>query len=313
MKSVAIVTSALNEEDLIIEFLEELQNIFERESEYQWKVYLCDNSSTDGTWKTLLKNRQRFPWLTIFQMSRTFTLDTALTAGLDLISEDAVITMASDLQDTPETISEFLRLWESGSEFVVARVTRRKGTRLWVKAFTLAYYKIASWLTNGLLLSNVSDFRLMTRLVYENVRNLREEHRFLRGLTAWVGFTPDFVEVERPARRKGKSKTKFWPVFNLATKGIIAHSNKPIALISVIGLIAVIANILLLIGFAILWLQRGVPFDGFGTVIFSIFFTSSFNLFFLSVVSMYVGLIYSEVKKRPLYVLRKVLHAEQRD
>lgn len=308
---VQIVTSALNEGGNIIEFCHQLQSVFQKESNYVFDVLIFDNASTDDTWlriKEVAVTDSRFRG---FLMSRQFTLDASLTAGIDLADGDAVITMASDLQDEPEKISDFLRAWEHGNNLVLGRVTERPELSLAFKVLTPIYYKIASWASNGLLYENVSDYRLMSRAVYTNVRRLREQHRYMRGLTSWTGFNPCFIDLKRKPRFSGKSNNRLFPVLSLATKGILSQSSKPLTMISLVGFTLPLFFFSLFITFLALWVVKGVPFSGFGSIISLLLFLFSLNFLFLGIIGQYIALISTEVKNRPLYIISEVFEGSK--
>ncbi len=305
LKSLQIITSAYNEEGNVEEFYRRISEVLSRETHYSWSLVFFDNASSDSTWDIISKICDDDPRVTGYRMTRTFTLDVALSAGIDLSSSDLVITMASDLQDDPELIPQFLRQSELGFDFVVARVNRRDEIGLRMRLLTKYYYKLANWLTDGVLLENVSDFRLMSKKMCLVVKNMNEQHRFLRGLTAWTGFQPAFIDTHRPARFSGKTKTKFAPVFKLALRGILSHSDKPINLISWFGITLPGAVFILMLSTIIYWLIVGVPFSGFGTLISLQLVSFSLIAFFLGIIAQYTGLIYMEVKKRPLYIIKE--------
>lgn len=303
MQRIQIITSALNEESNIFEFYNRIAKVMQRETEYYWELIIFDNGSTDNTWNRILEISENNPNIKAFRMSRTFTLDAALSAGIDNASADIVITMASDLQDPPELIPDFLRAYEKGNKLVAAQIIERTSLGLKMKVLTKIYYWIADWATEGLLLKNVSDFRLMAKPVYESVRQLQEQHRYLRGITSWVGYKPYLLQIERPPRTSGKSNNKFKPVFELALRGILAHSDKALNSIFWVGLIfssISFTSIFVLLG---IWIIGGVPFAGFGTLISLLLFMFSILLLFLGFIAQYIGLIYLEVKKRPHYVI----------
>lgn len=312
MKLVQIVTSALNEEGNIEEFCTRLQGLFEIERGYIFEVLIFDNASSDDTWakiEEVVKTDGRFKG---YLMSRQFSLDASLTAGIDLATADAVITMASDLQDEPEKISDFLRAWENGHDLVLGQVKKRPELSRTFKLLTPVYYKLAHWASDGLLYKNVSDFRLMSKVVYQSVRSLREQHRFMRGLTAWTGFSPHFLEIDRQPRFSGNSKNRFVPVFSLALHGILSQSTKPIALISTVGLVLPILFSFLFFSFLILWILKGVPFAGFGSLVALTFLLFSINFFFLGILGQYISMIVLDTKQRPLYIIRKAVEKVDR-
>jgi len=230
-------------------------------------------------------------------------MDGGLTAGLNFIKGDACILMSADLQDPPEIIPKFLRKWEEGFENIYGVVRQRKGTKLLRKFNSILFYKIAAKLTNGMIPENASDFRLVDRKVYEVVKQMNERNRFVRGLFAWVGFKSIGIPMDRPARFAGKSNADTFKVLELAVKGLLAHSFKPLRFISVIGLILSLVSVLSIILLALAAILVGVPFAGFGTIVALIIGGFGFQTLLLGIVSEYLGLVYEEAKSRPNFIV----------
>ena len=230
-------------------------------------------------------------------------MDGGLTAGLNHVNGDACVLMTADLQDPPEVISEFLRKWEAGWENVYGIVTKREGTGLIRKMNSNLFYLVAGKLTDGRIPRNASDFRLVDRKVYEAVRELDERNRFVRGLFAWVGFKSIGIPVPRPPRFGGVSNATSLKVIDLAFKGIFANSYKPLKFITVMGLSLSLLSFGSLVPLTILWVIKGVPFAGFGTLIAIILLIFSLLTLMLGILSEYLGLVYEEVKGRPNFVV----------
>jgi len=305
-RTIDIITSAYNEQECIPELYKRITRVMEKESKYRWRLTIIDNGSSDSTWSLISDFATKDSRVRAIRMSRNFSLDAAFTCGLDRATGDAAIIMCSDLQDPPEVIPEFLRQFESGFGQVVARITNRPNLPLLRKFASLTFYKVADRLTKNRIPQNVSDFRLMSKACYEATRQLREQHRFMRGLSAWVGFRTAFVDMDRPPRFGGEShflKQRFSHVFQWAFQGILSHTVAPLIWISTLGLIFSVLSILSLIVFMTIWFTVGIPFAGFLSIISSIALGFSVNLLFLGVISQYLALVVEEVKGRPLYVV----------
>jgi dolichol-phosphate mannosyltransferase len=303
VKSVSIVIPAFNEQDCVEELAERLTKIFDVEMNYSWEVIFIENGSIDATWEKLLMLAKKEPRFKILRLSRNFRMDGGLTAGLNFIKGDACILMSADLQDPPEIIPKFLRKWEEGFENIYGVVRQRKGTKLLRKFNSILFYKIAAKLTNGMIPENASDFRLVDRKVYEVVKQMNERNRFVRGLFAWVGFKSIGIPMDRPARFAGKSNADTFKVLELAVKGLLAHSFKPLRFISVIGLILSLVSVLSIILLALAAILVGVPFAGFGTIVALIIGGFGFQTLLLGIVSEYLGLVYEEAKSRPNFIV----------
>jgi dolichol-phosphate mannosyltransferase len=303
-KLVSIVIPAYNETACVDELALRLKAVFEKEDNYDFECIIVENGSEDDTFLKLLAINQEDSRFKIIQLARNFRMDGGLTAGLSVVSGDACVLMTADLQDPPELIPEFIRLWESGFENIYGVVTKREGTN-WLRAInSKMFYWLAGKLTSGRITKNASDFRLVDRKVYEAVNTMAERNRFVRGLFAWVGFKSIGVEMVRPPRFGGVSNAHTFKVLDLAFKGIFAHSNLPLRMISILGLslsIIAVATLFIYVGSVLIY---GVPFDGFGTLVSIALGGLAITTLLLGVIGEYVGLVYEEVKQRPNYVVR---------
>jgi len=305
MKLISIVIPAFNEESCIDELSQRLVKVFEKNANYDFEVIIVENGSTDQSFVMLEKLNQRDKRFKIVQLARNFRMDGGLTAGLHYAIGDAVVLMTADLQDPPELITDFIKRWEEGYENVYMVVTKRNGTGPLRTFNSKAFYWLAGKLTDNRIPKNASDFRLIDRKVYEAVRNMDERNRFVRGLVAWVGFSSIGIEAERAERFGGESKAHSLKVIDLAFKGIFSHSYIPLKVITLSGIALSALSFMSFLIFAIVWLARGVPFAGFGTLVSLILMVSGFFTFMLGIISEYIGLIYEEVKRRPNFVVSK--------
>ena len=306
MTSIDFVSSAFNEEDCLPELFERIHAVMSNEPNYSYRILMIDNGSQDETWEIIKTESNKNPKVIGIRMSRNFSLDSAFTCGIDYAEADIAIVMTSDLQDPPEAIPLLLRKYEEGYDQVLAKIIKRASVPLVRRIFSKIFYKLARSMTSGMLPESVSDFRLVNRRTYSAIRQLRESHRFLRGLGAWVGFKTTHIEIERPPRFAGGSKwlgMSIFRVVGIASKSILAHSAQPLAWVSVLGLTLSIISIFGLIALAAFWILFGVPFAGFGSLIGVTVLGFSLTMLCIGILAQYVGLIYEEVKRRPLYLV----------
>ena len=308
LKLIDVIIPAYNEEDCIKELFIRLNKVFEFENKYEFNVIIVENGSTDRTWLLLNDLAINDKRIKIIRLSRNFRMDGGLTAGLHYASGDAAVLMTADLQDPPEMISAFLRAWEQGYENIYGVVTRRTGTGPIRTLNSKLFYLLAGALTDGRIPKNASDFRLVDRKVYESVRGMNERNRFVRGLFAWTGFRTTGVPMIRDERFGGESKAHTFAVIDLAFKGIFAHSYKPLKLITLFGMVLSLISVCSIIPLSVIWLTKGVPFAGFGTLISLFLLMISFLFLFLGIIGEYVGLIYEEVKRRPNFVVSETIN-----
>jgi glycosyltransferase involved in cell wall biosynthesis len=306
MPSLDIITSAYNEEDCLPELFRRIENVMGDESDYDFRMIVIDNGSIDRTWEMICHESKRNNKVLGIRMSRNFSLDSAFTCGLDYATADIAIVMTSDLQDPPEAIPQLLRKFEEGYDQVLAKILKRESVPLLRRLLSKIFYKLANAMTSGMLPESVSDFRLLNKRTYSAIRRLRESHRFLRGLGAWVGFKTTHIEIERPPRFAGESKwlgMSFFKVVGVASKSILAYSAQPLAWVSILGLSMSALSIFGLSLLVIFWVIVGVPFAGFGSLIGVMVLGFSLTMFAIGILAQYLGLIYEEVKQRPLYLV----------
>lgn len=306
MPSLDIITSAYNEEECLPELFRRITDVMTTESKYDLRLIVIDNGSIDKTWEIICQESEMNSKVVGIRMSRNFSLDAAFTCGLDYANADVAIIMTSDLQDPPEAIPQLLRKFEEGYDQVLAKILKRESVPVLRRLLSKIFYKLANSMTSGMLPESVSDFRLVNKRTYEAIRRLRESHRFLRGLGAWVGFRTSHIEIERPPRFAGESKwlgMSFFRVVGVASKSILAYSAQPLAWVSILGLSMSILSIFGLFLLVIFWIVFGVPFAGFGSLVGVVVLGFSLTMFSIGILAQYLGLIYEEVKQRPLYLV----------
>ena len=312
-KTLDVITSAYNEEECLPELFRRFAVVSELETEYSFRFIVIDNGSQDQTWSIIENHSKTDPRYLGIKMSRNFALDAAFTCGIDHATADAAVIMTSDLQDPPESISLLLRKYESGHDQVLAKIINRDSVPFLRRKLSERFYKLANFMTGGMLPESVSDFRLVSKPCYQAIRSMRESHRFLRGLGSWVGFKTAQIEIERPPRYAGESKwlgTSLSKVIVHGFQSIFAYSTLPLAWVSIFGVLASIGSIILLVAMTVLWLMFGVPFAGFGSIVATILLCFSITILVLGVIAQYLGLIYEEVKRRPLYIIDQILNGK---
>jgi glycosyltransferase involved in cell wall biosynthesis len=298
MKTVDIIIPAYNEEDCLEELGQRLQELFKRQPLYDFHVLLIDNASTDSTFEKAKALNDKDSRFHVIQLSRNFRMDGGLTAGLAYAHADAVVLMAADLQDPPGLIDTFLNEWEKGGENIYGVVQKRHGTS-WLRRFnSKLFYKIVGFLSHGLIPENASDFRLLDRKAYETLRLMAERARFIRGLVAWTGFQSVAVEFERPERFGGVSNAHTLKVLELAIKGILANTYRPLRWITIV------AGLLFCVSF-IQWIYALLASElsllAWGHVM------TSMVLCAVGVIGEYIAMIYEETKQRPNFIVSQTL------
>jgi dolichol-phosphate mannosyltransferase len=306
MKTITIVTPAYNEADCVDELAARLTAMFDSlRNRYSFDVIVVENGSRDSTYAKLLRIRQRDRRFRVLQMARNFKFEGAVTAGLSLVSADAVVIMSADLQDPPEVIPEFIAEWEKGYDIVYGVVRRRSDESRFRQFATRCFYWLINRLSDTSVPENVSDFRLADRRAYEAFNGLRERNRMLRAMWPWVGFRSIGILHDRPPRHGGRSSYALWGFFIFGLRGILTSSYAPLKVIPVAGVTVAVASFAMLVGFIVRWFWKGVPFDGFGTIVTIMLALFGIMFLFMGVISEYIGMIFEEVRARPSFVISK--------
>lgn len=307
---ISVVTCAYNESACIDELARRLQAIFDAMPEYDFEVIAIENGSEDDTFERLAMIQNRDSRFHVVQLSRNFRFDGGLTAGIALARGDAVVLMAADLQDPPEVIPRFVRLWEEGYENVYGIVGERRGTSPLRRLNSRLFYWLIGRLADHPIPPNARDFRLLDRKLYEQIQQMNEHSRFIRGLAAWPGFRSVGVEFDQPERFAGESKANSGGVSELAVRAIFANSLAPLKLLPFVGALMVVGSALALVSLVIYWVIAGVPFPGFGAIIATMLLVFGLLATLLSILGIYVGLIFEEVRGRPNFVIRQIVSEE---
>jgi dolichol-phosphate mannosyltransferase len=297
-----------NEQQVIPELLSRLTAVIDSIPGGRHEVVFVDDGSTDQSRALLTEAARRDPRMRLVVLSRNFGHQAALSAALDHVTGDAVVLMDADLQDEPEIIPQFLEQFEAGADVVYARrVSREEG---WI--LQLAYrmfYRIISALSEVYLPRDAGDFALLGRDVYMAMRALPEQLRYLRGLRAWVGYTQVAVDVERPARFAGRPKYTAWKLVKLALDGLCSFSVAPLRAAAATGLVAILVAVLFATYAVYVRMVSGAVPEGFTASLLVMTFLSGVQLFFLGVIGEYLGRVYGEAKKRPTYVIARIMGA----
>jgi dolichol-phosphate mannosyltransferase len=304
VRTISIVVPAYNESECVDELAARLRAVFEGlVPAYDFEAIIVENGSADDTYEKLLAIRERDPRFKIVRLSRNFGAEGGVTAGLRHASGDAAVIMCADLQDPPEVIPRFIERWEQGYENVYGVVTRRADEGLVRRAATRVFYWLIDKLSDRPVPRNVSDFRLVDRRAYEALNRMQERNRMMRTMWGWIGFTSAAVEHVRPPRHGGKSTYAFMRNVRFALNGILASSVAPLKLIPLFGITLAGMSFVTVIGLAIVWVEFGVPFAGYGTIVALILLMFGLVFLFLGIISEYVGMIFEEVRARPSFIV----------
>jgi len=301
--NISLIIPVYNEEDSIDNFLNQI--IFLFKNKYDYELIFVNDGSEDNTLSNLLKRQKLDSRIKVVDLSRNFGKEAALTAGLKYSNGDASIPIDIDLQDPPEIILKMINKWKNGAEIVLARRIDRTSDSYLKRFSAHLFYYLFNKISNHKIPNNVGDFRLMDRKVVEALNKLDERNRFMKGLFAWIGFKTDYVDYVRPKRLIGKSKFNSWKLINLAIEAITSFSIEPLKVWTYLGIL--IASTSFLAGAKIIFqtILNGVEVPGYASLFIAVTFLGGIQLIGIGILGEYLGRVYIESKKRPIFLVRK--------
>lgn len=300
LRLLSVVAPMLDEEALAERFYERVCATLEG---MPFELLIVDDGSTDATPEILARLAESDPRVRVVHLSRPFGHQTALTAGLDHATGDAVVMIDADLQDPPELIPELVAHWRRGTDVVYAVRSTRAGESTFKLVTAKWFYRLISKLSTIELQENSGDFRLMDRRALQALLSMRERNRYLRGMTVWVGYTQAAVPYERDARYAGETKYTLKKMVKFALDAVSSFSHVPLQFATVLGfLISIVAFTLVPVIIVLKILGSYLP--GFTSITIAILLLGGVQLITLGILGEYVGRIYDEVKGRPLYFVR---------
>jgi glycosyltransferase involved in cell wall biosynthesis len=307
----SIVVPMFNEVEGVRELHRRLASVMD--SLGRWEAVYVNDGSRDGTLLELQAMRAADRRIALVNLSRNFGKEIATTAGLDHARGAAVIVIDADLQDPPEVIPALVAEWRAGFDMVYAQRRARAG-ETWMKRTTAAwFYRLMEQLGRVQMPRNTGDFRLMSRRVVDALQQMREQHRFMKGLFAWVGFPSTAVPYDRAPRHAGTTKWSYWKLWNLAIEGITSFTVMPLKVATYLGLAVALVSV----GYAgvivVKTLILGNSVAGYPSLVTIVLFLGGVQLMTLGVIGEYLGRIFNETKLRPLYFVERYVPSETED
>ncbi len=275
-----------------------------------WEFVMVDDGSLDGSTDAILELKKKDDKIVPVIFARNFGHQIAVTAGLDYSQGKAVTIIDADLQDPPEVILALIEKWKEGYEVVYATRSKREG-ETWFKRFTAsAFYRLIQRITDINLPMDTGDFRLLDRKVVDVMGGMREKHRFLRGMSVWVGFRQTGVEYERAERLAGETKYPLKKMFQLASDAITGFSYFPLQLATYLGFAFTGISFLAILALIILRLVGSQFLMGQAATLIAVLFLGGVQLLSIGMIGEYIGRLYDEAKGRPLYTVRSDLEVK---
>jgi polyisoprenyl-phosphate glycosyltransferase len=298
--TLSIVVPLYNEEAVLMEFHQRTSKMLDEIGESAEILYVNDGSRDRSP--SILSNLQDTdPRVSVVNLSRNFGKEIALTAGLDHSRGRAVVLIDADLQHPPELIPRLIERWREGFDVVYATRTARHGETRLKKLTARFFYRILHRLSEVTIPRDTGDYRLLSRRAVEALIQLREQHRFMKGLFAWIGFPQTSVPYDQDPRFAGETKWSYWKLWNLAIEGITSFTTMPLRVASYLGLVTSFAALLYAIWIVFKTLAWGEPVAGYPSLMVAILFLGGVQLAALGVIGEYLGRTFNETKRRPLY------------
>lgn len=300
----SVIVPVYNEETALAAFFDRLFPTL-LGLQMSFEVICINDGSRDRTLDVLLDFQRKLPGIKVVDFARNFGKEVALTAGLDLASGRAVAMIDADLQHPPEVIATFLEKWREGYDIVYGVRRSRRDETATKRHLTRVFYRLLNSMSEVSIPPDAGDFRLMDSLVVESLRRFGERSRFMKGLFAWVGFKQIAVPFDVEHRVAGNSKWSLIKLWNFAIEGLVSFSSVPLRIWSYIGAAIAALALLYTIFIIIRTLVLGVDVPGFASIVAAIFFFSGIQLLGLGILGEYLARVFSEVKKRPIYIIRR--------
>lgn len=308
MPLISVVTQCFNEEENVVELCRRIRSQFEGVSGYSFEHILIDNASTDGTVRIIKEIAATDRRVKLVVNTRNFGHIRSPLHAILKAKGDAIISMASDLQDPPELIPQFIAKWEAGYKAVLGvKPTARETFALSI--IRGAYYKVLGGISELPLIPNFTGFGLYDRSVIEIIRKIDDPYPYFRGLMPDLGIEYATIPFEQPKRVRGISKNNFYTLYDMAMLGLTSHSKLPIRIAAMAGFILSFTSLAISLSYLLLKVTFWTRFEfGMAPMLIGLFFFSSVQLFFIGVIGEYVSAIHTHVRKRPLVVERECVN-----
>lgn len=274
-------------------------------SQYDFEFIFTDNHSTDSTFEILAQLAKEDHRIRVYRFSKNYGYQRSILSGYQQAKGEAAIAFDADLQDPPELLAEFLKKWEEGYKVVYGVRLGRKESKL-VTLLRKLFYRIINKLSDTHLPEDAGDFRLIDRVILDQLRKVKEHNLYLRGIISEFGFSQIGLPYHRRRRERGESKFPFRAMFGLAKDGILNHSRVPLRLATYVGVITFLLTFCAIILYVVMYFTSSQPWPpGFATIIILVLFSLSINSLLLGIMGEYLGLIYGQAKERPLTLVER--------
>jgi len=307
--TLAVVVPVFNEQAVLPAFHARMKAVLDGLDLPSHVIYVNDGS-TDDTLEIIRCLAEDDARVMLVDLSRNFGKEIALTAGLDHADADAVVVIDADLQDPPELIPELVAHWLEGYDVVYARRTSRDGESAAKRLTAFLFYRLIGKMSRVRIPEDTGDFRLLSRRAVRAVCSMREQHRFMKGLFAWIGYPQVAVPYRRAPRHAGATKWNYWKLWNFALEGITSFTSVPLKVATYIGLASALGAFGYGLYIVLRTLMLGNPVPGYPSLLVAVMFLGGLQLLGIGVIGEYLARMFNESKQRPLYFLKEGLHED---
>ena len=301
--SLSVVVPVFNEQEVLADFHCRLAAVLDSLGLRTQVIYVNDGS-TDGTLDAIAQLAEHDARVVLVDLSRNFGKEIALTAGLDHTDADAVVVIDADLQDPPELIPELVAHWLDGYDVVYAKRTCRDGESVTKKVTAFLFYRLMQKLSRVRIPEDTGDFRLLSRRAVRAVCQMREQHRFMKGLFAWIGFPQKALPYRRAPRHAGATKWNYWKLWNFALEGITSFTCLPLKIATYVGLCSALGAFAYGLYIVLRTVVLGSPAPGYPSLLAMVTFLGGLQLLSIGIIGEYLARMFDESKRRPLYFLK---------
>jgi len=312
-KLISVLIPAYNEQEVLGILFPRLTKLADSAKDYDFEFLFVNDGSRDKTYEIIRAHAEKDSRVSYINLSRNFGKEIAMVAGFDNAKGDAMVIIDADLQDPPELIPQMIKYWEQGFDDVFAKRRSRAGESWLKKATSKWYYKILQNSTSIPLQIDTGDFRLLDRRCIEALKQFRESERYAKGMFSWIGYRKKEILYDRDPRAAGVTKWNYAKLVNLAIDGITSFTTAPLRLTTYAGtLVSVVA--FLYIAYLLIRPFFGVPtVPGYASTLAVVLFLGGVQLLSLGIIGEYIGRIFNETKRRPLYFIEEYHESHQQD
>ncbi len=309
--TLSLVVPIFNEVETVGLFLDRVMQVFVKISSINLDIVFVNDGSSDNTLGRLLELQKSNSSIRIVDLSRNFGKEAALTVGLKAAVGQVVVPIDVDLQDPPELILNMLEKWREGFDVVLGKRINRSSDS-WIKqASAIWFYRLHNKIADLEIPENIGDFRLMDRVVIDALNELPESRRFMKGLFAWVGFYTATIEYARPKRVAGTTKFNSWRLWNFALEGITSFSTVPLRIWTYLGGVVALSSLIFAVFIVLKAFFQGIDIPGYASIIMAVTFLGGLQLIGIGIIGEYLGRVYIESKRRPVYLVRRIYEAKE--